>query len=131
MPGTSAELQAGDVITLYDLFYGLMLPSGNDASVAIAETAGKIIQKFKKKPTKKSAYETFISHMNLFARELGIEQSFQNPSGLSYNPNFSSPKAMGLLTLLALQNSEFKKIVNCKNYEVEIKNERFGLIRRQ
>ena len=104
MPGTSAELQAGDVITLYDLLYGLMLPSGNDASVAIAETAGKIIQKFKKKPTKKSAYETFISHMNLFARELGIEQSFQNPSGLSCNPNFSSPKAMALLTLLALQN---------------------------
>lgn len=36
MPGTSAEIQAGDIITLYDLFYALMLPSGNDASVAIA-----------------------------------------------------------------------------------------------
>ena len=36
MPGTSADLQAGDLITLHDLLYGLMLPSGNDASVAIA-----------------------------------------------------------------------------------------------
>lgn len=36
MPGTSAELQAGDILTLQELLYGLMLPSGNDASVAIA-----------------------------------------------------------------------------------------------
>lgn len=56
MPGTSAELQAGDIVSLYDLLYGLMLPSGNDASVAIAETAGKIIQKFRKKPSKKCYY---------------------------------------------------------------------------
>jgi hypothetical protein len=45
-----------------------MLPSGNDASFAIAETLGKIIQKYKKKPTKKTFYETFIAHMNLLAR---------------------------------------------------------------
>ena len=56
MPGTSAELQAGDLLTLNDLFYGLMLPSGNDASVAIAEAVGKIIQRHKKKPTSKSYY---------------------------------------------------------------------------
>ena len=56
MPGTSAELQAGDVLTLHDLFYGMMLPSGNDASVAMAEAVGKIIQKYKKKQTKKSYY---------------------------------------------------------------------------
>lgn len=48
--------------------HGLMLPSGNDASVAIAESAGKIIQKFRKKPSKKCYYETFIGHMNLFAK---------------------------------------------------------------
>ena len=47
-----------------------MLPSGNDASVAIAETVGKIIQKYKKKPTRKTPYETFITHMNILAREL-------------------------------------------------------------
>lgn len=35
-PGTTAELQSGDLITIYDLFLGLMLPSGNDASVALA-----------------------------------------------------------------------------------------------
>jgi D-alanyl-D-alanine carboxypeptidase (penicillin-binding protein 5/6) len=54
MLGTSAELQTGDILTLKDLLYGLMLPSGNDASVAIAETIGKIIQRNKKKPSKKT-----------------------------------------------------------------------------
>lgn len=56
MPGTSAQLQAGDVISLNSLLYGLMLPSGNDASVAVAEAIGKIIQKIKKKPSKKTYY---------------------------------------------------------------------------
>lgn len=68
MPGTSAELQAGDIVTLKDLLYALMLPSGNDASIAIAETVGKIIQKNKKKVSKKSYFETFIVHMNLLAK---------------------------------------------------------------
>lgn len=68
MPGTSAQLQAGDIIKIYDLFYGLMLPSGNDASVAIAEAMGKLIQKNKKKPSRKTYFETFIHHMNLLAK---------------------------------------------------------------
>ena len=68
MPGTSAELQAGDLISIDGLLHGLMLPSGNDASVALAESMGKIIQKSKNKPSKKSYYETFLTHMNIFAR---------------------------------------------------------------
>ena len=72
MPGTSAELQAGDLITIKNLLYGLMLPSGNDASVAIAEGVGKIIQKHKYKQSKKTNYEIFINHMNYLAKEIGI-----------------------------------------------------------
>ena len=68
MCGTSAELQAGDLLSLYDLLYGLMLPSGNDASVAIAEAAGKIIHRNKKKQTNKCYYDIFIGHMNLLAK---------------------------------------------------------------
>ena len=74
MPGTTAELQAGDLISLNDLLYGLMLPSGNDASVAIGEGVGKIVQKYKYKQTKKTYYETFIYQMNLLAKEIDIDQ---------------------------------------------------------
>jgi D-alanyl-D-alanine carboxypeptidase len=56
------------MISVSNLLYGLMLPSGNDASVAIAESMGKIIQKYKNKPTRKTHYETFIWHMNLLAK---------------------------------------------------------------
>lgn len=56
MSGTSAELQIGDRLSLQELLYGLMLPSGNDASVVIAEAIGKIIQKHKKKQTSKTYY---------------------------------------------------------------------------
>lgn len=40
--GTSAELLPGDILTLEELFYGLMLPSGNDASFVIAENLGML-----------------------------------------------------------------------------------------
>lgn len=67
-PGTTAELQSGDILTIHELLLALMLPSGNDASVAIAKAMGKIIQRHKKKETKRTYYETFIAHMNLLSR---------------------------------------------------------------
>lgn len=44
MTGTSAELVNGDVITVEQLLYGLMLPSGNDAAVSLATWGGSLIQ---------------------------------------------------------------------------------------
>jgi hypothetical protein len=46
MQGTSAKLSYSDVITIYDLLHGLMLPSGNDAAVALGDWGGKIIRKY-------------------------------------------------------------------------------------
>ena len=46
--GTSAELGVGDVLSVNDLLYGLMLPSGNDAAVALAEHFGEILLQIKK-----------------------------------------------------------------------------------
>ena len=56
MPGTTAELQSGDVLTIFELMLGLMLPSGNDASVALAEAMGKVIQRHKQKETKRTYF---------------------------------------------------------------------------
>lgn len=91
MSGTTAELQNGDVLTIYELLLGLMLPSGNDASVAIAEAMGKIIQRHKKKESKRCYYDIFVAHMNFFSKELRLNQIWNNSSGLSINPNFSTP----------------------------------------
>ena len=43
IPGTTAELQSGDLLTINDLMLGLMLPSGNDANLALARWAGNIL----------------------------------------------------------------------------------------
>ena len=65
MPGTSAELEVGDVLTIEDLLYALMLPSGNDAATVLAECIGKIIQRNKKKPSLLPPSKTFVRHMNI------------------------------------------------------------------
>ena len=63
--GTTAGLMTGDVLTLHDLFYAMMLPSGNDASVALAENVGRIILKNRKRQSKLTPYKLFVGHMNL------------------------------------------------------------------
>lgn len=52
MIGTSASLRSGDWIDFYDLLYGAMLPSGNDAAYSIAEYAGLLLTKQPKNPSK-------------------------------------------------------------------------------
>lgn len=48
MTGTSAQLVSGDVLTVEELLYGLMLPSGNDAAMALASWGGQLISGEKK-----------------------------------------------------------------------------------
>ena len=114
MLGTSAELQPGDIVSLFDLLHGMMLPSGDDASVAVAEAIGKIIQRNKKKNCNKSHFDVFIAHMNLLSKEMGLDQVFQNSSGLSANPNYSTAKSIAIVAVVALQHPLFCDIVSCK-----------------
>lgn len=120
MPGTSAELETGDVLTVENLLYGLLLPSGNDAAVVLAENMGRIIQKNRKKPSLVPPTKTFIKQMNVLYKEL-LEDSteehvFQNPSGLSNNPNKTTAEQITLISAVALQNPTFKQVVCTKEY---------------
>lgn len=136
MPGTSAELQVGDVLTVEELLYALMLPSGNDAAAALAECIGRIIQKHKKKPSLLPPAKTFVRHMNILYKELlldnslGEEHVFQNPSGLCLNPNKTSALQITVVAAIAIHNETFMQIVCTKELEASIKNERYGLVRR-
>ncbi|MDP4162510.1 MAG: serine hydrolase, partial [Bacillota bacterium] len=76
--GSSIYLKEGQKVSLEDLTYGLMLRSGNDAAVAIAEHVG-------------GSLEGFIFMMNQQASELGMENTnFQNPHGLDDHKNHYS-----------------------------------------
>jgi len=91
---------------------------------------GKLIQKFKKRETKKNYFETFVAHMNLLSKELELDQTWNNSSGLSINPNFSTAEAIAILTSIAVKDETFNAIVNTKVYEVEVSNEKYGLTRK-
>lgn len=106
--GSRLGLKTGDKITIHDLLYGLLLCSGNDAAVALAETAGGSIQ-------------GFSELMNSKAQQLGLKNThFESPHGLDSDKHYTTAYELALLTDYALKNSTFAQIVGTKNYPVTI-----------
>lgn len=106
--GSRLGLKTGDKITINDLLYGLMLCSGNDSAVALAEVAGGSI-------------DGFSEMMNNKAKELGLENThFESPHGLDSNEHYTTAYELALLTDYALKNPTFAKIVGTKNYTITL-----------
>ena len=115
--GTSAELQIGDEIKLWDLLHGLMLPSGNDAAIAISEFIGNMIDR-ERDPT-----ETFVERMNSNALALRLSDTiFTNPHGMSTSINLSSAKSVAILSCYAMKMSIFSQIVSTKKHFCSVFN---------
>ena len=107
--GSGVYIEVGEEIKLRDLLYGLMLRSGNDAAVMIAEYVGGDVK-------------SFVNMMNQKAKEIGMSHStFVNPSGLDNNDsgNYSTAYDMAILTRYAMKNKEYQKIVKTKSYTVK------------
>ena len=103
--GSSMYLETGEIMTLEELLYGLMLASGNDAAVAIAEHFGGV--------------EKFVALMNRKAKELGADNThFENPNGLPHENHYSTAYDMALLTAHGLRNPAFANIVATKSYSI-------------
>ena len=97
-------LKAGEQWTIRDLLYGLMLPSGNDAAVAIAETLA-------------GSTSAFVRQMNAKAQELGMTHShFVTVHGKDNKEHYSTARDMAILTAWALQNKTFQQIVSTTAY---------------
>lgn len=106
--GSRLGLKKNDKILLQDLLYGLMLKSGNDAAVAIAETVGGNI-------------EGYANMMNDKARQLGLENThFVTPHGLDNPEHYTTAYELAKLTDYALKNETFAKIVNTKTCTIMI-----------
>ena len=104
--GTSLYLRAGEVFTLRDLLYGLMLISGNDASVAIGEHCGGNLA-------------NFVDMMNNKAKEIDANSShFDNTHGLDSKNHYTTAHDLALITSYAMQNPTFKEIVSTKNIKI-------------
>ena len=106
--GSRLGLKIRDKITIRDLLYGLMLCSGNDAAVALAESCSGTIQEF-------------CNLMNQKAKELGLNNThFESPHGLDSDNHYTTAYELALLSDYALQNKTFLNIVGTKNYTVTI-----------
>ncbi|WP_100488135.1 D-alanyl-D-alanine carboxypeptidase family protein [Sporolactobacillus pectinivorans] len=108
--GSSLYLKAGERLHLKDLVYGLMLRSGNDASLAIAEAVA-------------GSEQGFAFMMNEKAQELGMQDThFTNPNGLENSDHYSTASDMAVLTRYAMENQYFRKIAGTRSYRAAATN---------
>lgn len=104
--GSSIYLKAGEVLTIQELLYGLMLHSGNDAAVALAIYCGGTI-------------DGFAALMNDKARQLGmVGTHFANPNGLDHPEHYSTAKDLAILAAYAMNNPIFARTVSTKTVAV-------------
>ena len=99
--GSSIALKVGESMSLEGLLQGLLIASGNDAAMVIAEGIG-------------GTAEEFVMRMNEKAKALGLENtSFVNPHGLHHKDHHTTAKDMAKLARAAMQNPTFQGIVEC------------------
>ena len=104
--GSSMYLREGEILTVQELLYGLMLHSGNDAAVALAIYCGGTV-------------EGFAELMNDKARQLGmIDSHFSNPNGLDAPDHYSTARDLAILASYAMENPIFYKTVSARNVTV-------------
>lgn len=106
VPGTSIYLQQGETLELEQMLLGLMLSSGNDAAVAIAEHIG-------------GSVDGFLALMNARAKEIGaINTHFANPHGLPDDAHYTTAYDLALIAREAMANDTFRRIVSTQRASI-------------
>ncbi|MFE7324442.1 D-alanyl-D-alanine carboxypeptidase family protein [Streptomyces sp. NPDC057565] len=106
---SSARLIVGDKVTVRQLLYGLMLPSGCDAAYALAD-------KFGTGTTRAARVKSFIGKMNASAKSLGLTNThFDSFDGISNGSNYSTPRDLTKIASSAMKNSTFRAVVKTKS----------------
>ena len=103
---TKVGFKVGNKVTVRDLLYGTMLPSGADAVLALAiHTSGSV--------------NKFVSLMNDKSLELGLENtSFDNPIGMDSEDNYSTAKDMAVILMNALEDPTFRDVFTAREYNI-------------
>lgn len=104
--GTSIYIKSGEKLSMRELLYGLILASGNDCAVAIAERLG--------------GEDNFVNEMNELAKSLGLNDThFDNPHGLDSDTHYTTAYDLAVITSYGLKNPEFKKLVSTERMVIE------------
>ncbi|MDZ5471150.1 D-alanyl-D-alanine carboxypeptidase family protein (plasmid) [Bacillus sp. 31A1R] len=115
--GSAIYLKPNEKIKLEDLVYGLMLRSGNDSAVAIAEHVG-------------GSLEGFVYLMNQKAEEIGMKNTnFANPHGLDdSDEHYSTAYDMAILTRYAMMNDTYRKIAGTEVHRAPNPNDKWDRV---
>ncbi len=131
--GTRAELTKGHQLTVKQLMFGMMLPSGNDAAFALAEHFGTLLQTMPQKhyKTKLFAGSKYVGHpvqwfereCNEYAQKLGLKNShFDSPHGMFNAGNTSTAEDVAILLTEAMKNPVFAEVVAAETYDCKALN---------
>ncbi len=103
---SAVGLQDGEILTLEELLYCVMVPSANDASIVVADHIGGSVEKF-------------VDMMNQKAIELGCTGThFVNPDGLHDDDHYTTPRDMAIITKAALESETFRTICGTSVHEL-------------
>ncbi|MEU7402168.1 D-alanyl-D-alanine carboxypeptidase [Streptomyces sp. NPDC044948] len=117
---SSARLIVGDKVTVRQLLYGLMLPSGCDAAYALAD-------KFGSGRTRAARVKSFIGKMNATAKSLGLKNThFDSFDGIGNGKNYSTPRDLTRLASSAMKNSTFRTVVKTRKYTARTTTKKGG-----
>ena len=110
---SQAHLIVGDKVTVRQLLYGLMLPSGCDAAYALADKYGS-------GSTRAARVKSFIGKMNSTAKTLGLKNTkFDSFDGIGNGNNYSTPRDLTKLASNVMKNATFKTVVKTKSYKAK------------
>ncbi|MEU8824099.1 D-alanyl-D-alanine carboxypeptidase [Streptomyces sp. NPDC048636] len=117
---SSARLIVGDKVTVRQLLYGLMLPSGCDAAYALAD-------KFGSGSTRSARVKSFIGKMNSTAKSLGLSNThFDSFDGIGHGANYSTPRDLTKLASNAMKYSTFRSVVKTKSTKQKVSTKSGG-----
>ena len=109
--GSRFGFAPGNVLSVRDLLYVLMLKSGNDAAVALAEHVDGTV-------------ERFVQRMNRKAEEWDLRATrFRNPHGLPAEGHVTTARDLARLTARAMENDAFRELVNTKKAQLTFRRQ--------
>lgn len=116
--GSTCGIRAGEIVSVEELLFGLLLPSGNDAAIALAEHFGS---RLVKKTAEQESDELFVIAMNEKAQSLGMTQThFCNPHGLTESGHLSSANDLVKLTCAAMHFDSFRRYVKTRQHGCQL-----------
>ena len=119
--GSTCGLKAGERISIRDLLYGLLLPSGNDAAIALAESVGPRFAAERASADLQKPVARFVAEMNRTAEQLGMKQThYSNPHGLPDKSHLSTAVDQVLLTAKVMQDARFRDYVQTRQHAVRV-----------